>query len=90
MTALQRDDPDAGLDRLRERYPMFCEPARYATESNEAVELLDRAPARFNRLVFYSGEVPHSAWIERPDLLTGDPRTGRLTLNWFLSALPRS
>lgn len=90
MTALQCDDPDAGLERLRERYPMFREPARYVTESNELCELLDHAPARFNRLVFYSGEVPHSAWITRPDLLTGDPRTGRLTLNWFLSAVPKS
>lgn len=90
MTALQRDDPEAGLNRLRERYPMFREPARYVTESNELCELLDHAPARFNRLVFYSGEVPHSAWIARPDLLTDDPRTGRLTLNWFLSAIPRT
>jgi hypothetical protein len=69
---------------------MFREPARYVTESNDVVDLLDRAPARFNRLVFYSGEVPHSAWITRPDLLAGDPRTGRLTLNWFLSAIRRT
>ena len=90
MTALQRDDPGAGLDWLCERHPMFREPARYVTESNDVVDLLDRAPARFNRLVFYSGEVPHSAWITRPDLLAGDPRTGRLTLNWFLSAIRRT
>jgi len=89
MTSLQRDDPDAGLEELRERFALFGEPARYVTESNEAVELLDKAPARFNRLIFYSGEVPHSAFIERPELLQPDPRAGRLTLNGFVSAIPR-
>lgn len=90
MTAAQREDPEAGLDELRERFELFRQPPRYVTESNEAVELLDHAPARFNRLVFYSGEVPHSAHITRPDLLVPDPRTGRLTLNWFVDAVPRS
>jgi hypothetical protein len=89
MTALQRDDPSAGLDILRERFEMFREPACYMTESNEAAELLDKVPAKFNRLVFYSGELPHSAWIEHPDLLSNDPRQGRLTLNCFVSAVPK-
>lgn len=90
MTALQQDHPGAGLDELRERFAMFREPARYVTGSNEAVELLDHAPARFNRLVFYSGEVPHSAHVSRPELLRDDPRSGRLTLNWFVSAIPKA
>ena len=90
MTARQSDDPTAGLDELRERFALFREPARYVTGSNEAVELLDRAPARFNRLIFYSGDVPHSAYIEHPERLTDDPRTGRLTLNGFVNALPKS
>lgn len=89
MTALQKDDPSAGLDILQDRFEMFRKPACYMTDSNEAAELLDQVPARFNRLVFYSGELPHSAWIKRPDLLSEDPRQGRLTLNCFVSALPK-
>jgi Family of unknown function (DUF6445) len=89
MTSLQRDDPDAGLDVLRERFEMFRQPARYMTESNEAAELLDVAPAKFNRLIFYSGELPHSAHITHPERLSADPQTGRLTLNWFVSAIPK-
>lgn len=89
MTALQRDDPDAGLDILQEKFEMFREPPRYMTSSNEAAELLDVVPAKFNRFVFYSGELPHSAHITRPELLSDDPETGRLTLNCFVNALPR-
>jgi len=89
MTAMQRDDPAAGLDILQERFEMFRRPACYMTESNEAAELLDKVPARFNRLVFYSGELPHSAWISQPGLLSPDPARGRLTLNCFVSALPK-
>jgi len=89
MGAMQRDDPDAGLDILRERFEMFRQPPCYMTESNEAAELLDAVPAKFNRLVFYSGDLPHSAQITRPDLLSADPSKGRLTLNCFTSALPK-
>ena len=90
MTALQRDDPQAGLERLREKYRMFREPPCYMTGSNEAAELLDVVPAKFNRFVFYSGEVPHNAHITEPGLLSADPGRGRLTLNCFVDALPRS
>jgi len=89
MTAKQANDPEAGLGELRERFALFREPARYVTESNEIVELLDRAPARFNRLIFYSGDLPHSAFIEHPERLSGDPGEGRLTLNCFVDALPK-
>ena len=89
MSVLQQDDPTAGEEMLRDRFQMFRDPPGYMTESNQAAELLDRAPARFNRLVFYSGDIPHSAFITRPDLLTNDPATGRLTLNCFASVLPK-
>ena len=68
---------------------MFRDPPCYMTESNEAAELLDRVPAKYNRLVFYSGDLPHSAYIENPELLSSDPARGRLTLNCFVSALPK-
>ena len=89
MSLVQRDDPEAGLDILQERFQMFRDPPCYMTESNEAAELLNMAPARFNRLIFYSGDFPHSAYITHPELLCTDPAKGRLTLNCFSSALPK-
>jgi len=89
MSIAQRDDPNAGMDVLREKFQMFREPARYMTESNEAAELIDVVPAKFNRFVFYSGDLPHSAYISQPELLSENPSEGRLTLNSFVSAIPR-
>ena len=90
MTAMQRDDPGAGLDILQEKFKMFRDPPCYMTGSNEAAELLDQVPARFNRMVFYSGDLPHNACIGNPDLLSSNPAAGRLTLNCFVSALPKT
>jgi hypothetical protein len=45
-------------------------------------------PAKFNRLLVYNGDMPHSAYIENSKLLTGEVATGRLTLNCFASVLP--
>ena len=87
MSAMQIQDPDAGLEILQERFQMFRDPPCYITESNAAAELLDMAPARFNRLIFYPGDLPHSAYINKPELLSSDPVKGRLTLNCFVSAL---
>ena len=89
MSAAQRDDPDAGLEELEGKFRMFRDPPCYMTQSNEAAELLDVVPARFNRLVFYSGDLPHNAHITRPELLSADPAKGRLTLNCFVNALPK-
>jgi hypothetical protein len=89
MSARQRDDPAAGLTELQKRFTMFREPPCYMTQSNDAAELLDTVPARFNRLVFYSGDLPHSAAIDHPELLSPDPAKGRLTLNCFASVVPR-
>lgn len=55
----------------------------YMTASNEWFEQVATVPAKFNRVIFYNGTVFHAAQIERPQLLTGDPATGRLTLNGF-------
>jgi len=90
MDARQRDDPDAGLSIIETRYPMFREPPKYMTESNEVAELITMLPAKFNRMVCYSGNIPHSAFIKDPSLLTGDCATGRLTLNCFASTLPKN
>lgn len=88
MAREQRDEPEGGLTIVRTRYPMFNDPPEYITESNEAAELLTMVPARFNRMICYSGEVPHSAWIEDATRLTGDCASGRLTFNAFASVIP--
>jgi hypothetical protein len=59
------------------------------TESNVLADLVGVIPARFNRLVFYLGSLPHGPYIRKPELLTKDFKTGRLTLNSFYSAKPR-
>ncbi len=89
ISELLRDDPNAGREILEERFRMFRDPPCYMTDSNEAAELLDVAPPRFNRLIFYSGDIPHSAFIKHPELLSPDPSVGRLTLNCFASVLPK-
>jgi hypothetical protein len=88
MAALQLDDPNGGLEQVQARYPMFREAARYMTESNEAAELLTMVPAKFNRMICYSGEVPHSAYFRDAKRLSQDCTTGRLTLNAFANVIP--
>jgi Family of unknown function (DUF6445) len=87
--AVEREDPDRGLAFLQEHFPTYRRPACYMTGSNEIAELLCTIPARFNRLVFYSGAVPHSAAITAPELLSKDFRKARLTLNIFADVLPK-
>ena len=76
-------------DFLAEHSAVFREPPCFMTESNDLAELLYVAEPRFNRFVFYSGEIPHTAFIKHPELITRDFRQGRLTLNSFLSVYPR-
>ncbi len=86
---LESQDPAAAAEYLAERTLVFREPPCYITSSNELVELIDVVPARFNRFVFYSGEIPHSGHIASPELLSEDFRRGRLTLNCFANVFPR-
>lgn len=88
-TALDLENPQKALTYLEERFPTYKQPPRYMTESNEIADLLQTIPARFNRLIFYSGDLPHGASIARPELLSDDFRKGRLTLNCFASVVPR-
>ena len=87
--AIEREDPGRSLAFLQEHFPTFRKTARYMTGSNEIAELLCTIPARYNRLVFYSGTVPHSAAITAPELLSTDIQKGRLTLNIFADVLPK-
>ncbi len=88
-TTIDREDPDKCLVFLQENFPTYRKPAHYMTESNEIAERLCTIPARFNRLIFYWGGVPHSGAITAPELLSTDFRQGRLTLNAFANVLPK-
>lgn len=88
-TALELADPDRASQFLQDHFVTYQQPACYMTESNEIAELLCKIPARFNRLIFYSGDLPHSAAISSPELLSDDFKSGRLTLNCFASVRPR-
>lgn len=57
----------------------------YMTASNDFFEKMATVPARWNRLIFYTGTIFHSGEIAHPELLTDDARTGRLTLNGFFT-----
>jgi hypothetical protein len=84
-----RNDAGKGEEFLQEHFKTFREPPRYMTESNDVAELIYTVPPRFNRFVFYSGDIPHSASITAPELLSDDPAKGRPTLNLFFSVLPK-
>jgi len=87
-TALESKDPHKALEFLQERFPTYNKPPCYITESTEIAERLHVVTPKFNRLVFYSGNIPHSAQISSPELLSADPNKGRLTLNCFASVRP--
>ncbi|MEJ2171695.1 MAG: DUF6445 family protein [Woeseiaceae bacterium] len=86
---LHNIDPAAAVKYLDEALEIFREPPQYMTGSNDLAELLTVIPARFNRLVFYDGESPHSGYIAHPELLSDDLSKGRLTLNFFSTAHAR-
>ena len=59
--------------------------AGYMNESNSWFERVLSIEPRWNRLLFYSGELFHCSHIPRPELLSTDPTRGRLSLNVFFS-----
>ncbi|GAB5459008.1 MAG: hypothetical protein Hens3KO_20380 [Henriciella sp.] len=58
----------------------------YWSGEDEDYKLIFEAENRLNRLVVYSGSNLHSGDIRRPNALTEDPRTGRLTITGFLAS----
>jgi hypothetical protein len=89
VETMELEDPDKAHEFLLRNFPTFRNPAKYMTESNEIAELLRTIPAQFNRMIFYSGQIPHNAAITAPEQLSRDCRTGRLTLNVFADVLPK-
>lgn len=73
------------MDRARfnARHPSIAQD--YAGQSNDYFERIGQVPARWNRIIFYNGRLFHSGDVGGPDALTGDPETGRLTLNGFFT-----
>ena len=88
-TALEMQKPGGSLAFLQQHFEMYRQEPRYMAGSNEVAELLLEVSARFNRFVFYSGDLTHSAHIPRPVLMSTDFALGRLTLNFFASVRPK-
>lgn len=61
--------------------------ATYADEHMPHYDLIGRSDAVFNRLIVYRSHVLHSGLLG-DGRLSGDPRTGRLTVNGFIEARP--
>ncbi|QZD94497.1 DUF6445 family protein [Qipengyuania gelatinilytica] len=73
---------DAGLGEDEREYGMPDKAYWYG--DGDRYELIGEVEARPDRLVLYRGRLLHSGVIPRPDELTQDPATGRLTINMFL------
>jgi hypothetical protein len=58
-------------------------PPTFAIASAPYFEKVLTIAPRYNRAIFYSGEVFHSGHIHMPELMVDDPRAGRLTVNAF-------
>lgn len=58
---------------------------KYFTESTEHYELIEKLDYQQNRLVIYPGSLLHSGYIDDCSRdLSSDPKTGRLTANFFI------
>ena len=57
----------------------------YMDGGNAYFDCVARVPPAWNRMILYDAGYFHSGDIGRPDLLTADPATARLTLNCFFS-----
>jgi hypothetical protein len=79
---------DAGHMSAAEFSARYGIEAGYLAGSNRYFERLAQVPAAWNRMLFYNGDLFHSGDITAPDRLSGDPRSGRLTLNGFFTCRP--
>ena len=76
------DSQMLGPARFSARYGLT---AGYMDGSNPYFDCVARVPPAWNRMILYDACHFHSGDIGRPDLLTDDPATGRLTLNGFFN-----
>jgi len=57
----------------------------YLSQSNGWFRQVYTVEPRFNRMVFYDGNLFHCSDIPHPEALSADPRRGRLTINGFFT-----
>ncbi len=79
---------DAGRMDTAEFSARYGLTAGYMNGSNRYFERVAQVPSAWNRMLFYNGDLFHSADIGAPARLSADPRTGRLTLNGFFTCRP--
>jgi len=79
---IQYDSQTLGAQQFSARYGL--EPG-YMDGSNAFFERVARVTAAWNRMILYDAGFFHSGDIGRPDLLSTDPATARLTLNGFFT-----
>jgi hypothetical protein len=79
---IQYDSQTLGAAQFSARYGLR---PGYMDGSNAYFDCVARVPAAWNRMILYDAGFFHSGDIGRPDLLTTDPATARLTLNGFFS-----
>ena len=58
--------------------------------SNDYFEQIGSINAKWNRVVFYDGDMYHSGDILNVDKLSADPQVGRLTINGFFSCTKKA
>lgn len=58
-------------------------PPTFAIASSPWFDKVLTIAPRYNRAIFYNGEIFHSGHIDMPELMVDDPRAGRLTVNAF-------
>jgi Family of unknown function (DUF6445) len=63
--------------------PVLNAAPTYAIASDDYFQKVLTVAPKFNRAIFYDGELFHSGNIAAPELLVGDPVAGRLTVNAF-------
>jgi Family of unknown function (DUF6445) len=60
-------------------------PARYIENGAPLFECITTIDAVFNRMVIYRGKTLHCSAIDNTSTLPADPKTGRLTINAFMT-----
>jgi hypothetical protein len=79
---LVHDSSTMSSEQFAEKYRLT---PGYIDGSNEYFERIGRVPAKWNRMIFYDGRIFHCSEVGSPRALSGDPMSGRLTLNGFFT-----
>ncbi len=80
--ALVQDSLTMSAHDFEEKYGVE---QRYMQGSNAYFEQIGSIPAKWNRVIFYDGNIHHTADIVDEKKLSTDPRIGRLTINGFFT-----